>query len=209
MQSKSMKTTIRNFVLTTSAILAAATAQAQEMLSREEAMRYALVAALHEPATFQAPIRVDADLKRPVAGHDGDYGALILPETKLSAATFEGQGGGILPVGQLWLRRLTPMVDGYAVDASRLQMVNISHEGEYVRVPFCLMGAGRTKDGGLELLVFGKGKEPILRVPMKKVDRTQSMPIEVRAERESESGRVTLQFVGRYEATFSVTELSE
>ena len=112
-------------------------------------------------------------------------------------------------MGQLWLRRLTPMVDGYAVDASRLQMVHISHEGEYVRVPFCLMGAGRTKDGGLELLVFGKGKEPILRVPMKKVDRTQSMPIEVRAERESESGRVTLQFVGRYEATFSVTELSE
>lgn len=205
-----MNTTIRNLALATSTLLAALSAsQAQELLSREEAMRYALVAALHEPATFQAPIRVDADLKRPVAGHDGDYGALILPETKLSPAAFESVGTSVVPVGQLWLKQLTPMADGSAVEASRLQLVNIWHDGESLRVPLCLLGVATAKDGSLELRVYGKGKEPLLNVPLKKVERTQAMPIEVRAERESESGRMTLQFVGRYEATFSVTELSE
>lgn len=172
-------------------------------------MRYALVAALHEPATTQVPLRVDADLKRPVAGYDGDYGVLILPETKLTAATLAGIQGDVIPVGQLWLRKLTPMVDGSAIDEAQLQMVRVWHEGDSTRVPLCLLGVRKAKEGALELVVFGKGKEPLLKVPMAKASRTQSMPIEFTAERESESGRLTLRLVGQYEATLFVTELPE
>lgn len=208
--SNTMNNTMRNLVLTVSALLAGGAAgHAQEMLPREEAMRYALVAALHEPSSLQAPIRVDADLKRPVAGYDGDYGALILPETKLTAATLESVGAGVVPVGQLWLKKLTPMVQGSGVEPSELQMVRIFHEGESARVPLCLLGVAQGRNGGLELLVYGKGKEPLLRLPLRKVERAQSLPIELSAEREYDSGRMTLRLVGRYEATLSVTELPE
>lgn len=210
MNIMTMKTSLKSLVATASVLVAVGLpASAQEMLSREEAMRYALVAALHEPSNLQAPIRVDADLKRPVAGHDGDYGVLVLPETKLSASTLQGVQGDVVPVGQLWLRKLTPMAEGSAIDESRLQIVRVSHDGEYVRVPLCLMGVQKSKEGGLELVVYGKGKAPLLKVPMTKAARTQSMPIELAAERESESGRVTLFFVGQYQASFSLTELPE
>jgi len=210
MNTKTMKTTLKSLVVTASVLAAAAIpASAQEMLSREEAMRYAFLVSKYEPTTGQAPIRVDSDLKRPVAGHDGDYGILILPETKLSASTFQSLQGDVVPVGQLWLRKLTPMAEGSAVDESQLQIVRVMHEGDTARVPLCLLGVRKAKEGALELLIYGKGKEPLLRVPMTKAARTQSLPIEFTSERESDSGRVTLRFVGQYEATFFLTELPE
>ena len=210
MKTHSMKTTIRNLFLTTATLLSAGYgASAQEMLPREEAMRYALLAALNEPAQIQAPFRVDIDVKRPVAGYDGDYGALVLPETKLSAKTFEQIGAAVIPVGQLWLKKLTPMEDGSAIDASRLQLVSIWVDGENHSVPVCHLGVARRATGALELCIYGKGKEPMLRVPMKPIQKPQALPIELSAEREYDSGKVTLRFAGCYEATFSLTELPE
>ncbi|MCK6498744.1 MAG: hypothetical protein L6Q38_04615 [Nitrospira sp.] len=200
---------LHGLVLGAALIAPALTAQSQEFLPREEALRYAMVAALHEPTNTQAPIRVDADLKRPVVGHDGDYGVMILPETKLNAATLEKAGRDVVPIGQLWLRKLTPMANGSAVDASDLQLVRVWHEGQEARVPFCLLGVRRTEAGPLELVVYGRGAKPIVQSTLAKSTRNQSLPIELTAERESESGRLTLHLVGQYSATLSVTELPE
>lgn len=191
------------------ASLTALRSPAQELLPREEAMRYALVAALHEPASTQAPIRVDADLKRPVAGYEGDYGALILPETKLTAASLAQVGTSPAPLAQLWLKQLTPMSQDSAVDRSRLELVSVRHEGETTKVPLCLLGVRKTSSGSLELVVYGKGKDPIATAPLKKVQRTQKLPIELSADRDSDRGRLTLKIVGEYEATLEVTELGE
>lgn len=185
------------------------TVTAQEVLPREEAMKYAFVAALHEPATQAAPIQVDADLKRPFVGYEGDYGVLALPETKLSAASLQSAASKVIPVGQLWLRKLTPMVRGSAVDTYELQMVDIRHEGEALRVPLCLLGTRKTDAGGLELLVYGKGKEPLLAVPLKKSTRSQSLPIEITGEREYDSGLLKVHVLGQYQAEIPVTELAD
>jgi len=210
MKNHSMKTTIRNLALTTVTLLAAGIgAGAQEILPREEALRYALLAALNEPSQTQAPFQVDIDIKRPVAGYDGDYGAMVLPETKLTAKTFEQVGTSVVPVGQLWLKKLTPMEGGSAIEVSRLQMVSIWVDGENHSVPVCHLGVTKLASGALELGIYGKGKEPMLRVPMKPIQKTQALPIELSAEREYDSGKVTLRFAGRYEATFSLTELPD
>jgi hypothetical protein len=207
--SQSLRSHLGGLLLGSALLTPALTAVAQEILPREEALRYAFVAALYEPTTTQAPIRVDADLKRPVVGYEGDYGAMILPETKLTAATLEKVGRDVVPIGQLWLRKLTPMANGYAVDSSDLHMVQIRHEGESARVPFCLLGVRRTEAGALELVVYGRGSKPIAQSALTKATRTQSLPIELSAERESDSGRLTLHLVGQYAATLSVTELPE
>lgn len=191
------------------ALAAARPISAQEFLSREEAMKYALVAALHEPATTQAPIKVDADLKRPVAGYEGDYGVLILPETKLSPAAFASLGTTVTPVGQLWLKQLAPMASGEAVGRGRLELVSVRHEGESTKVPLCLLGARKNAAGDLELVVYGKGKEPIVTAPLKKAAHTQKLPVELGVERDSDRARLILHLVGEYEATLEVTELAE
>ena len=69
----------------------------------------------------------------------------------------------------------------------------------------CVLGVRKAAGDRLELLVFGKGKEALLVVPLKPASREQKSPLEFRAEHEGEaSARVTLSLVGKYEASFFV-----
>jgi hypothetical protein len=181
---------------------------AQEKLSREETMKYACLAGLDLDQLMGTPIATDADLKRAVALHDGDYGGMILPEAKLTADRIAGAKTDVVPVGQLWLLKLTPMRDGEAIPSEKLRLATVSNEGTQVQVPQCALGVKRNASGDLELLVFGKSKEPLLSVPLKTLDGKQAQPgIDVEAERESASGRLTLTLAGKYRAVLNVTEL--
>ncbi len=183
-------------------------AYAQELLPRDQALKYACLASLDLKQLTETPIPTDVDIKRPVAMRDGDYGGMVLPEAKLTAQQVANAKSEVVPVGQLWLLNLAPMRDGEAVAADKLRVATVSNEGTDVRVPQCALGVRGDKSGGLELLVFGKSKEPLLSVPLKAVEGKQAQPgIELEAERESNSGRVTLTIVGKYRATLQVTEL--
>jgi hypothetical protein len=70
----------------------------------------------------------------------------------------------------------------------------------------CALGVCKDADRGLELLIYGKDKEPLTRVPIKSVSGQQDNPIEMSAEREGDNGQVTLKFLGKYTATITVTE---
>ena len=61
-------------------------------------------------------------------------------------------------------------------------------------------------DGALELLVYGKDKDALLRVPLKSISTQQENPIEMSGEAKENNGMVTLKFVGKYEASINVTE---
>ena len=132
--------------------------------------------------------------------------AWCLPETKLSAEVFSKAGKEAAPVGQLWLLKLVPLTDGQPVPASKLRMVEAKSDEGQATVPCCALGVRKVGEGGLELLVFGKDKEPVLRAPIKTVSRQQEDPIEMSAERKENGGLVTLRFLGKYEASFMVTD---
>jgi hypothetical protein len=184
-------------------------AYAQEKLEREETLRYAFVLAGNLKQLQGTPIPTDVDLKRPVAIRDGEYGGMVLPEAKLSADAIAKAGENVVPIGQVWLVKLTPMRDGEAVDVSKLRMVTVTHEGNEVRTAQCALGAQRNASGDLELLVFGKDKAPVVKVPLKATDTKQDVPIDLMAERESDSGTVTLKILGKYAATISVAPLED
>jgi hypothetical protein len=183
-----------------------AAAQAQGQLSRQEALKYAFVVCANLPAMLKTPIPTDPDVKRPVALRDGDYGGMVLPETKLNAAAFSRAGKDVTPVGQLWLLKLVPVSEGQPVPASKLYLVEARSEDNQATLPCCALGVRRGSDGSLELLVFGKDKEPVLRAPIHAISRQQENPIEMSAERKEEGGLVTLRFLGKYEAAFMVTD---
>ena len=197
---------MKQIILIAALIASLAAAQAQEQLSRQEALKYAFAVSADLAAMLKTPISTDPDVKRPVAMHDGDYGGMVLPECKLRAEVFSKAGKEVAPVGQLWLLKLVPMNDGQAVPPSKLRMVEVSSEEGRATVPCCALGVRKTADGGLELLVLGKDKEPVLRAPMKTISRQQEDPIEITAERKDDGGLITLRFLGKYEASFMVTD---
>ena len=153
------------------------------------------------------PITTDVDLKQPVAVRDGDYGAMVLPEAKLTEQAIAKAGEHVVSVGQLWLYRLTPTRNGVAVPGSQLRTVNVETDGDSAAVVQCPLGAESDGSGGVSLLLYGKDKSPLLKLPLKKIEGPQQPPIAMNAERTDDAGQITLKILGRYQATFGVTEL--
>lgn len=194
-------------ILIVSLLTLACTASAQERLNRRESLRLAFLLASDLTQLQATPIPTDVDLKRPVALRDGDYGAMVLPEAKLTADTLAGATSQVIPVGHLWLHRLTPIRDGEGIWENELRMVTVETPEGAVTVPQCTLGVRRTDGGSLELLVFGRRPQPLLRLPLRTVERSQDAPLDLTAERGVDEGILTLRLLGRYEATLRVTEL--
>ena len=86
-----MKTTSIAAVLLTAAFAV----QAQERLPREEALKYAFFVSVNLKEMLKTPIPTDPDVKRPVVLREGDYGGMVLPETKLTAETLAIGGANL------------------------------------------------------------------------------------------------------------------
>ncbi len=179
---------------------------AQEKLPREESLRYAAVLTNYTKQMQAAPIATHPDLAKPVAVREENYGGMALPELKLSADTFAKAGKEVTPVGQLWMLKLSPLKDGQVVPVSKLHMVHVSQGDQEVDVSLNALGVRKAEAGGLELLVYGKAATPVLTVPLKTISATQEDPIDISAERQDDGGLITLKFVGKYQATFKVTD---
>lgn len=183
-------------------------ANAQEQLSREQALQLAFVAGLDLAQLQGTPIPTDVDLKRPIALREGEYGGLFLPEAKLSAQCIAGAGDKVVPIGQLWLHKLTPKQDNQPVYSSKLRMAKVELEGDTVQVPQCTLGVRKTSAGQIQLLVFGKTAEPIVTVPVSTANSGSADGVTLKAERDYSGGTVTLCLFGKYKAELEVTELS-
>jgi hypothetical protein len=179
---------------------------AQERLSSQEALDYAAIVGADVKQLQGTPIPSHVDLKQPVVLRDGEFGGMVLPEATLSLESLAKAGDSITPVGQLWLLRLAPMSDGVAISGDKLRLATVEHDGETYRVPQCALAVRRTASGGMELLVFGKDKEPLLKVALKQVVAKQDVPLDMAADRESDSAEITLKILGKYEAKFKVTQ---
>ena len=180
---------------------------AQERLPREEALKVAFLVSADLKQLQNTPIPTDVDVKQPVAMRDGDYGGMVLPEAKLTREALAKAGEQVVPIGQLWLLKLTPVRDGAGIPGDKLRLVTLKHEGDEVTVSQCALGVRRNGPDALELLVFGKDKEPLLKAPLKKIEAQQEPPIDLSAERTGDEGRITLRILGKYEAGLMVTEL--
>lgn len=187
--------------------LTAVAAQAQERLPQAEALRYAdMVGSVQTELRATPGVAPALNLRQPVAVRDGEYGLMVLPAAKLSAESLEKAVAEIVPVGQLWLLNLAPLVNEQVVAGYQLQMITVSGSEGSATVPCCNLGVRRTAGGMLELLVFGKGKEPILKTTLRAAAGSQLAPLDLAVERESDRGLVTLKLAGKYVANFAVTD---
>lgn len=193
------------FITTIMATTGALILHAQEIVPRRDAVRMATYLNFDLSVFENTPIPSDADVKRPIGYREGEYAALIVPESKLSPDTFINIGNKVIPVGQIWLHKIVPVKNGQEISSDRFQKFPITIREETYDVLLCLLGARKKTDGDLELLVFGKDKEPVLIAPLKQTEIKQQMPIEADVQREDYSAKVILKIVGKYQATFEVT----
>jgi len=198
---------MKRIILTLTLLTTIQLVSAQEKLSLTEALPYAKAVSADAKQLGGTPIATDVDAQQPVVVKDGEYGGMVLPQKNLKAEAIAQAGETPVPVGQLWLQKLTPMRNGEAVAKDSLRLVTVQAEGEEVTAPQCALAVRRNAGGALELLIYGKSKEPVLTVALKPLDAVQSLPLDLVAERDGDAGNLTLKILGKYQAKFSVTEL--
>ncbi len=199
-----MKNILIGAMLTTGVL--ALPALAQDKLPREEALKYALVACGNLKEMLNTPIPTDPDVKRPVVLRDGDYGGMLLPEAKLSAETFAKLGKEVAAIGQLWMNKLTFLKGDEAILEGKMRKIQVSTGEAEVSVTCTALGARKAADGGLELVIYGKGAEPLLAVPLKSVSGAGTDVADMSAERTDRGATITLTFAGKYRAILTVTD---
>jgi hypothetical protein len=200
---------MKKSILLATLVATLATAQAQQAVPRDELLKVVFMLSLDLKQMLNTPIPTDPDLKRPVAQREGEHGAMVLPESKLSADTLAKAGKEVVPVGQLWLRKLVPQCDGQPTRQDKLQVVTVNTGDRTEPAILCALGVRKDQEGKLELLVYGKDKEPLLRAPLKGISAPQENPIELGAELQGDGARLTLKLAGKYEGSLEVVSVSE
>ena len=181
---------------------------AQEQLPREQALKYAYAASVNLEQLQGTPIPTDVDVKRPIVLVDGEYGGMFLPEAKLTAEGLAKTTDKVAPIGQLWLHKLTPMVDNQGIGSEKLRMAKVNDEdGTEMRVPQCTLGVRRNAAGTLEVLLYGKGPEPLVTAPVSAATDKAGQGITLAVERDYSGGELTISLFGKLKAKLSFTEL--
>jgi hypothetical protein len=178
----------------------------QDRLPQDEARRYAKVCVEQLGSLGDAQIQTEVDAEKACAVRGEGGGAMAIPDKKLSKERLAGAGKDVVPVGQVWLRRWTVVVDGKAVPNDRLRVLTIKVDDKDRPMPLLLVGVRKKGEKDLELVAYGKGTEPLLTLPLKRLDIIQELPVELEWQRgEKEADSLTLTVLGKYQAVLPVT----
>ncbi len=190
-------------------VITASQSFGQESVPLEEARDAARKLNAVLAAETATAVQIEADTEKPCAIRGGEVGLMIVPDRRLNSAQFDALTAEISPVGQLWTRKASLAVNNQPATRDQVRVVSIEDDGGTKRdVELYLLGAKKNEKGQPELLLYGKGKEPLLRVPISvsKDATTQTSPIELSGRKNDEnSGTLTLRFAGGSKAEFVLT----
>ena len=175
---------------------------AQDAIDLNEAQKAARKLSESASRIADAPFAVDTDLEKPQGIKAEGVGLIVLPDRKLTVELLAAANSAITPLGQLWTLKLAVAVDGKATASEKLRHLTIADGEKEREVSLYYLGATKTDAAGLELVVYAKDKEPVLRVPIKKrVAEKQEFPIEVSGVKNGDnSGTLSLRLFGEYDA---------
>jgi hypothetical protein len=198
---------MRRLLTVGSLLLVAGVVGAQERIAPEIAQKYARLFVEQAAKQQNLPIKIDADPERPCGLKHEEVGAMVIPDKNLSAEALKKVAQDITPLGQLWTRKLTMVVKDQLVPNDQLRIVTVSANGEDHLLPLFLLGVRKKAGADLELVVYGPGKEPLLQVPLEKLDATQEIPIELEGKEEGNGrGVLTLNILGKYQARLTLAK---
>jgi hypothetical protein len=193
-------------------IVTCAVAEEVQQVSAEQAGKIArkVTAALGSPS--DAPFAVDPDVAKPSGiKASGETGLLAVPDRKLTPDALAAAGKESTALGHLWMRNIVPQVNNVAPERAKLRTVAIRDIENEVKVELYFLGITKSEAGALELGVYGKDKEPLVKVPLVKTDAAaSSTPIALDGHKEAENtGVLVITVFGSYKADVLVTKPRE
>lgn len=184
---------------------------AQDTIPPERAQRGARMAneALGKVADAAVAVDPDADHAQGIGGSGA--GALVVPDRGFSADKVSSVGEQPVALGQLWLLGMAPTQNSAAPAHDSVRTVSIQTDDQTLRPQVYFLALGKAADGKPELLVYGKGKEPLLRAALKPATvNFQNNPLELTGARDGQdSGHLTLFITGQQSAEIPVVKFGE
>jgi hypothetical protein len=177
----------------------------QNRLPSDEAKGYAKLCVERAAAVLtDPPLRLDVDPDKPCAERGEGGGAMIVPDKKLTEKVLAGVGKDVVPVGQLWFRKWTLVVNDKPVSDDKLRIIPVNVDDKERSMPLFLLGV-RKGEKALELVIYASGSEPLQVVPLKKLDQIQDVPVQLEWSRgEKDNDNLTLNILGKYEGILKI-----
>jgi hypothetical protein len=187
-------------------VAGAAAADSPNRIPQDEAKAYAKLCAERAAAVLtDAQIGVDVDPDKPCAERGEGGGAMVVPDRKLTEKVLAGADKDIVPVGQLWLRKWTLVVNGKPVTNDKLRIITVTIEDKERPMPLLLLGVRKKGDKDLELVVYAKDSEPLQVVPLTKRDTASGLPLELEWSRgDKDADNLTLNILGKYQTVLKI-----
>jgi len=184
--------------------------RAQERIPADKAEEIARLLSDHVAKLNDLQLKTQIDVTKPYGLLAGDRGVMVIPETKLSAGALKNTGKDIIPLGQLWFHKVAPAKDGKVVAEDQLRFETVNADGKDHKLVFCILGVRKSDGGDLELVVYAKGKEPILKAAITKSDARVDLPIELEAKKDTDdTATLTLNILGSHRASIAVAKLDD
>jgi hypothetical protein len=179
-------------------------ASAQDAIPLDKAQEGARLLAQTAGSVSDAAVTVDADTEKPYAIKvSGKVGFMVVPDRALTEEKLAAVGDKVTPIAWLWTTSVaTVSVNGRAAANSSLRFYTVKTKDEEIAVRLYLLGAVKNDKGQAEVVVYGQGKEPLVRVPLEKSSSgSKEVPIELMGRKNDEnSGTLTLLLPGKYQA---------
>lgn len=197
---------MKAFAATLCLALFAGAAFGQERIAPDQAQRFAKLFADKTKNLDDLPIKVDLNPDQGTGLHHDRVGALVIPEKALTKDSLGSLKEKMAPVGQLWMRNLSPIANGKAIANSDLRLIMISIDNQDHSLPMFLLAVQKKGDGA-ELLIFAKDKKPVLTVPLEKIDTQQELPLDLEGKKgENDAGLLLLSLFGKYQAKIPIAQ---
>ncbi len=152
-----------------SLVATATFARAQEKVSLDNAQKGARLLTETAGKISDAPFKLEGDLDRPDALKAGAVRILVIPDQKLTAELLAKIGKTVTPLGQLWMLAVAPAKDGKVVANDKMRVVSVTRDDKESKILLLFLGIEKSEKGEMELAIYGKDKEPLLRLPLEKV----------------------------------------
>lgn len=177
-------------------------------LPRDQAVRAAKGLSAEVAKLGEQPIRLDVDVEKAAGLLSGQRAVLVIPDKRLTQAVVDEANGDVIPVGQLWLKDWGLEVEGKALAPEKRQTVSVNVGSQRHRLGLYLLGLRKNADGKMELLLFAKAKEPLLAIPLQRLDGRSEAILGV-AIKEGEQGAnlLALSMAGKYQTVLTLVPL--
>ncbi len=163
------------------------------------------------------PLKLELAPDQAVGLKTGEVGALIIPDKRFKFErrdtkdkTARKKKGEIMPVGQLWTSKLSLKDKDVVLANNQLRLVKIDTKDKELELAVFALGLEHTGKREFQLVIYGQGSQPVLRLPLTTEKAKGAGPVTLAARKTGEAaGVLELGLLGRFKAELPVGKQAE